>query len=830
MAQDLKLKVRGLHTHGNELSEVPEGALATADNIVIDQDSVAESRRGLDRLSHALSDSAFRANKIFFYQDKQIVHYSTDKLAYYDSGSGWVDYSGSFEHPDSSNAKMRTAEANSNFYFTSSDGVMKLDSYNGSVYSAGMYKGLDCKASLTGTSGFLPDDTQAAYRIVWGYRDANNNLILGAPSQRAAVANSAGGTRDVVLDITIPDGVSTDDLFQVYRSSPSASASDEPNDELYLVYEGNPTSAEITAKTLSITDQTPQGLVGAILYTSDSQGGILQANEPPPFAKDIGVFKNSLFYGNVKSKHRKTFTLLAVGGTSGVGVGDILTIAGTDYTGASAEDAAAGEFEVVTSGTPAQNIADTALSLVRVINKSSSNTSVYAYYLSNADELPGKILIEERGIGGSSFALIASAHGTAYNPQLPTTGTSVSSSNDEFKNAVMFSKSQQPEAVPLLNILYLGSANKEILRVVPLRDSLFILKEDGIFRITGEYGAFRQELFDNTTRLLSPDTAQNVNNAIFALTDQGVVSISETGVQVISRPIEDKIAALYGESLSGLKVHSFAVPYETERKYILFTVSDSADTFPTQAYVYNSFTSAWTRWPLSKTCGAVHPTEDKLYLGDALGNYVNVERKSLTSEDYVDEAATYSITAAEEQIITLTSIAGIEVGDVLYQSDSINSVITSIDVSNSQVTLNNNLSGWTVGSASIFKAIECVVEWLPQTAGNPGVTKQFRECSIIFRTNSFTSARLGFSTDLSGSLEEVTLEGVGTSDTWGRFTWGSVPWGGVRKTKTIRTYVPLEKQRCSLLSVRFTHRSGYGRFAIQGLSLVMNQTSERVSR
>ena len=48
MAQELKLKIRGLYTHPNDLSEVPDGALAIADNIVIDEESVAASRRGFD--------------------------------------------------------------------------------------------------------------------------------------------------------------------------------------------------------------------------------------------------------------------------------------------------------------------------------------------------------------------------------------------------------------------------------------------------------------------------------------------------------------------------------------------------------------------------------------------------------------------------------------------------------------------------------------------------------------------------------------------------------------------------------------------------------------
>ena len=41
MPQDLKLKIKGLYTSYNDLSEVPDGALLKARNIDILQDSLA---------------------------------------------------------------------------------------------------------------------------------------------------------------------------------------------------------------------------------------------------------------------------------------------------------------------------------------------------------------------------------------------------------------------------------------------------------------------------------------------------------------------------------------------------------------------------------------------------------------------------------------------------------------------------------------------------------------------------------------------------------------------------------------------------------------------
>jgi hypothetical protein len=826
MAQALNLKVKGLYTHPNDLSEIPEGALARADNIVINKESIAEPRRGLSKLSYGFAATDNRANKLFVYQDKLITHYSTNKLAY-DSGSAWTDYSATLAPPDAT-TPVRAAEANNNLYLTSSTGIKVLDVYNGTPSSSGIPRGLDCQASLSGASGFMANNSQVAYRVVWGIRDANNNLVVGAPSQRSTISNSTGGTRDISLQITIPTGITTSHFFQVYRSAGSASSSTEPSDEMGLVYEANPTAGEITAKSATVTDQTPEDLRGATLYTSPSQQGIAQANDEPPFAKDVAEFKGCLWFLNTKSKHRLTVTLLSVGGSSGVASGDVLTIAGTTYTGGAAENVGTRTFKVTTTGSPSQNIADTALSLVRVVNQNATNTSVYAYYMSGEGDLPGQVMFEERSLGGSSFAVIASAHSGAYNPQLPTSGTTVSSSNDEFKNGLYNSKEGETEAVPLLNYRKVGSAAKAGLRIIPLRDSLFVLKEDGIWRVTGDYPAFNLDPLDLTTKLVAPESAVVLNNQIYALTDQGVVSISDTGIQVVSRPIEISILELFGSDLDTIKQISFGVSYETERKYILFLPSTEADTYPTQAYVYNTFTNTWTRWPMSKTCGIVNPANDLLYLGDATSEYVNKERKTYTFRDYTDETVDVNVVSVSDNVVTLTSVSGLEVGDLIYQSASKNSQITAVDPTAGTVTVYSAVS-FSAGAATVYTSYECIVEWVPQTGGNPGQLKHFQEASLLFKNNYFPIGNIGFYSELSGSLEETEVSGT-YGGLWGLFPWGPASWGGVQRPRAIRTLVPREKAWCDLLSVRFTHKMAYAQFQLQGISIPFEFISERLTK
>jgi hypothetical protein len=123
----------------------------------------------------------------------------------------------------------------------------------------------------------------------------------------------------VKLTITIPEEVTSNYFFQVYRSSLTTSQgvftldSLTPDDELQLVYEAYPTSAELAAHSVTIVDDTPDEFRGANLYTNASTGeGILQANELPPFAKDINRFKGSIFYANTRTRHNMSPSLLGV--------------------------------------------------------------------------------------------------------------------------------------------------------------------------------------------------------------------------------------------------------------------------------------------------------------------------------------------------------------------------------------------------------------------------------------------------------------------------------------------------------------------------------------
>lgn len=923
------LKAKGLYTHPNPL-DLPQGALLVCSNMVIDREGVTETRRGFKRYGTVLTLGAGeRPNKLYEFKDKALLHYGTT-LAYDSDDAGtWTNYSGSYSPPTNA-ARIRSVRANSNFYFTTNAGIKKLDAVTGTVTQAGALKALDGTGATSGASGFMTNNTQVAYRIVVGITDANQNKILGTPSQRIIVINNSGGTRDVALSFALPSGITTSHVFQIYRSAMSSGVGVEPNDELQLIVERNPTAGEVTALSVSYTDATPESLRGATLYTSPSQQGIAQANEPPPLARDIAFYKNHVLYLNTITKHRLNITMISVGGSAGVtaavaatvtiqnlvytaatagsagnsitiayttgavagsevvsvvgnaisvqiqsgvstntqiktkldasgpamalisvattGGGGIaqtapvsatalaggrdattITIAGTLYTGKATETAASGFFKVTTSGTASENIDATARSLISVINRYASNTLVYAYYLSGYNDLPGQILIEERGIGGSSFVAISNT-GTAFSPTIPSSGSTYISSNETKKNRLYISKQQQPEAVPLLNYIDIGSADADGLRVIALRDSTFILKEDGIFRMTGETIAdFRVALFDNTTTLIAEDTACAFNNQVFGFADQGVVAISDAGVQIMSRQIEADL--LQFATLTNFSTIAWACAYESDRKYILAIPSASGDTYPTVLYVFNAITSTWTTWDRSMSAGLVISRDNKLYFGSALttSKYVYQERKTFTIQDNADEEVAITIVSSAGTTITVASTTGLSVGwQVAQFSGSTlqrSSKITSITDA-THLVVDDTLS-WAAAAATVYAPIEEEVTYAPIHGGNPGVMKHFNYLSAMFSNAEFDELTMSFTSDMSVSVSSIVLQPQ-REGPWGFFPWGMVAWGGAQaRLQPIPTLIPLEKARCTWLNLTLSHSQALSKFSLTGISLFFELMSAR---
>ena len=814
MAQTLNLKISGLYTNPNQFSELPEGALQKADNIVIDKGSVAEPRRGQAKYGQLPSSYTGLVSALYDYSGTLLVSYN-NKLAR-DNGSGtFTDYTGTFSPP--TGHRIKSTQANKNFYFTTSSNIKKLSVVSADPINAGAPRALDgyCSIDSGSSNGFLGNGESVAYRFVWGYKDVNDNLILGSPSGRATVTNSSGD-KNVNIRLYVPDTAIVGYFYQAYRSV-NVQSPIEPPDDLQLVFEGNLTALQKSNEYVDINDITPEDLRGAFLYTSPTQEGILQSNDEPPFSVDICTYKNMTFYANTKSRQNFFLTLIsATNSGTGLSNGNTITINGIIYTASTVGETPASGIFKLTPGSAGEQISETARSLVKVINLRQSTIS--AYYISGFGDLPGKIFIQANDYSTSEFYIISS-NTTCWNPVLSSSGTSNASTNDENPNRVYFSKVQQPEAVPLLNYVEAGSRGNEILRIIPLRDSVFIIKEDGVYRIIGEDpSSLRVSLFDNTVALLSIESAVEINNQIYCYTDQGITAISDNGVQVLSRPIEDQIQQR--EIVSNFFTSSFGVSYEVDRKYIFYCKALETDSYPTEAYVYNFFTNAWTKYLNNRSCGISF--NNVLYMGGVDG-YIYKERKALNSSDYVDDSYSITINSIAGNILTISPNPNIAINQIIRKG-AVSSVVTLVAGNN--VTI-ESATGFTTGSANSYEPIESIIEWSQNDSQNPGILKHWREITMLFRAADFTSIELGFASNFDSNVEYTEITPI-RSDLWGSFAWGTIPWGiGTGLAYPIRTYIPLLKRRAAWVFFRVRSKKAQNYFAIQGLSAMFEPMSER---
>ena len=336
------------------------------------------------------------------------------------------------------------------------------------------------------------------------------------------------------------------------------------------------------------------------------------------------------------------------------------------------EDALNQEVLLSAASSPSQQIDETARSLVNVINKNTSD-SVYAYYISGPTDLPGQLLLEVKDIGVNQFSIVANNANTggSFNPSLPPyTGAAAVVGEAEIKpNRIYFAKLQQPEAVPILNFIDVGPEDKEISRILALRESLFILKEDGVYRLTGNNGNYSVDLFDESTKILAPDSAVVLNNQIYCLTNLGIVTISDTGVSIISNPIASDIQLLTSSNYD-FKFTSFGVSYENDASYILFMPSSVNDEVATIAYRYGTVTQTFTTFDLSKTCGIVNSGDDKLYLGTGDTNFIERERKTFNRTDFADRNFDLIIpsNSVTGTTLKLSSSVNVNIGDAVVQT------------------------------------------------------------------------------------------------------------------------------------------------------------------
>lgn len=337
MAIDLSLKPAGLVTDPAPTSSAPDGALREASNVVINRQGIVEPRPGFKNQIVGLSlPSGVQARFAVPFDDDLLI------WGYHTGSSSWRIYrasdlglvSSGVTPPDPNRRRTKSFEARGNLYFTSTTGVMKLTGAAASTTLSGLFpprpmadfvgtsQGLVTGAGITGA---LRPLGKTAYRLILRREDANGYQVRSFPSNRTLVTNPGGTQLNVAVGIAGLPNAQVGDVVEVYRSiAGTPSATFVPSDVMYLATEYALTSADVTAlaaaappnQKLTIIDATPEGYMGAEIYTSPGQRDLVGGKRPPPLAREVCYFRGSAFYFDIQSPHRVQLRVAKVSGNT----------------------------------------------------------------------------------------------------------------------------------------------------------------------------------------------------------------------------------------------------------------------------------------------------------------------------------------------------------------------------------------------------------------------------------------------------------------------------------------------------------------------------------
>lgn len=619
-----------------------------------------------------------------------------------------------------------------------------------------------------------------------------------------------------------------------------------------------PYSSIVNFNTISTVDNVAPGAVGPALYTSPSQEGIGQANFPPPFAKDIETFRSYGFYANATLQAYLPITLFSVGAEAiDLQLGDKVLIGNHVVIAAAVENFPASEFKLVTNtGSAYENIRQTMDSLSECVN-------LYA------DALHGCVLVKnEDTVSPGSFYIRSLYFDTNINFQVRRGVDPVFSNNPVAMNAwspaditvsgptqqpnvIYYSKPGQGGAVPLVNGVRVGSDNSPITRIKATREVLFVFKPEGIFAMRGYAPPWQVDPFDLSNNLMLPDALCQLDNNIFCATSHGIMKVSDSGIELISLPIQDIIERQYSTETGQLayaadRAFMFGDPSD-HKLHVMLPCDVGQDTRGNRMLVYDTYTNTWFDYGWNANFFPTEPTVSEVVYDNRVNHglhykktngciFVNevkvfTERKSYTNEDFVDDLVlTGGVTKLTGYLGNVVRIGnptdfaqcygGIvrdELGDT-YR-------IVSQDFGNYSFILDRPYEGPDGTQADVYFDIWCDVLYNCTYEVNAAALNHFREVSVLFRSALFDCMNINFfqTADGNQSYNFGAVVKVNGSDSFAE------EYEAIEHFQ-VRTLVPREQQRCSVLTIGFQIPTAFYPSEVEGAIILFNPGPMRRSR
>lgn len=898
----------GLYTNVAS-GQVPPGSLRRATNVVLRSPGTIGPRPGFLRYTIG-SISSTNMRRLIPYRDSILVigegASNTWRCDWFPSGTGLTLPTGS---STLDTIWIRGASHRGNLYITTEGWIVRILNPDATTSSA-VYNLSNIRVVALYSAGtILATLTQCAVRVLIKKSHTSTFFTFGPPTPRLVVRNTTAGNQGIELRIVAQSGqLAVGDTLQVYRSIAVPTTSTVP-DQLFLAYERTITSQDITDADPSNTGfaiflTRSDAELGAELYVNPNQEGAGKSNYHPPNAKDVALFKGSLWFANTREPHSLTIThpsltsangqtyatrtgqatglgrrsytgnltlgnnqITSASSTTGLEVGmlvdhsnfadgtRITAISGSTITCSTnslgnstgttlgfddavwIKDGTGTEYhqQTGTSFSAHASLVDfsTKVRAERVTDGQTTILTSGSTTQTDDGAITTAVVLRRPLIGDSSFEVFAT-HGTEYSPQipLPTAATGKISVQESYPNRLYWSKTNEPEHVPLDNWVAIGDESQPIIRIVPTTETLLVFKRDGLYRVDG-YGAdvpdpWSVTPLDSTLRLLAPEAAVALGDVVFAWTNRGVVRVTGSSLDFISLPINDRLdkvqRALDGISLSTYSstndsVAAWATANPRDSEFLLSVPTTSPGTNSGTIYVWNDLTRAWSDWSLSRNHGCHNLGKIHLADPDTTGYRVHQEFWFATGTtgpfDAFSDTNTATINSITGNAITIASHASWTpaVGDVVTIGAAL-SWITA--VTSSTVFTLADASGFTTGTAQVYQAFESTVQLQAHASGVPTVAKHFSTVSWHFDTlTAIDRIVFGFGSENS------------TTDT--EYTHGTTYSSSLRPA-VLRSFVPRSHARSHLLYPYIKVRRAISNWSLSGISTVALPESTRGTR
>lgn len=251
-------------------------------------------------------------------------------------------------------------------------------------------------------------------------------------------------------------------------------------------------------------------------------------------------------------------------------------------------------------GTPMTRAASTVTVNTMWAHNLSPGDSVYICGIAPEAAFPVGIKTVATTPSGTSFTYTeagTATGNTTWYAALEINSDTVKSTQLEQKNRLCFTRQDEPEAWPEENEFFVGAANEPIKRIFASRDSLWVFKGDGTWRISGySPDTFSLDPFDSSLLLHADNSLALGEGQVYGWFSTGIYALDESGAQHISGPIQDQVDLDRPVTSSSTQAHAIWDPFDNSYQLWRKQGTASGASAGWFAHVYWPSTGCWSSY------------------------------------------------------------------------------------------------------------------------------------------------------------------------------------------------------------------------------------------